>query len=441
MALKLNVGVIAQGRPAGLRLGRRLVQPRAGARRRPARARPGRLPRPGPRVPTSPPTRPSTTSWPACRRPVAAPQDPPASPPRHASNGHAGGNGHADRPPAGRSRPRKPATENQVRAIRSIASRQHADLDGLLRELRRRAARGPVAQAGVRADRHAQDGRQRSERPVSRPYAFATRSSPREGPSHGQSDRGREDALAGPHPGPDRPADRGDHRRRAGPDRADQAARPGAGRWTSLGLAGFQEELDRIAAQRAELDRRDRQARRAMLARVRGVSADDLEAATPACTITPRSARRSTSGRRSTRRSCWPGTSWAARSCELRAEKENLLDVDLAGDLAEPGPPALDQGRRAAGRGADGRWSARRCRSRRPARRSDEPTLSRSAAEAARPAAAPSLPRRRVRRSGPAVSRTSASGTSTTCSSRRSAAAIAGSSSTGRAAVSSWRWA
>ena len=43
-------------------------------------------------------------------------------------------NGHADRPPAGRSRLRKPATEKQVRAIRSIANRQHADLDGLLRE-------------------------------------------------------------------------------------------------------------------------------------------------------------------------------------------------------------------------------------------------------------------------------------------------------------------
>jgi hypothetical protein len=45
----------------------------------------------------------------------------------------------------------------------------------------------------------------------------------------------------------------------------------------SLGLAGFQEELDRIASQRAELDRRDRQVRREMLARVRGVSADDLD--------------------------------------------------------------------------------------------------------------------------------------------------------------------
>ena len=66
--------------------------------------------------------------------PVESPHDPPASPPRRRSNGHPGGNGHADRPPAGRSRPRRPATENQVRAIRSIAARQHADLDGLLRD-------------------------------------------------------------------------------------------------------------------------------------------------------------------------------------------------------------------------------------------------------------------------------------------------------------------
>ena len=66
--------------------------------------------------------------------PVESPHDPPAQSTRHASNGHAGTNGHADRPPAGRSRMRKPATENQIRAIRSIANRQHADLDGLLRE-------------------------------------------------------------------------------------------------------------------------------------------------------------------------------------------------------------------------------------------------------------------------------------------------------------------
>ena len=66
--------------------------------------------------------------------PVERILEPPAPPPRHASNGQPAGNGHADRPPAGRSRPRSPATEEQVRAIRSIAARQHADLDGLLRD-------------------------------------------------------------------------------------------------------------------------------------------------------------------------------------------------------------------------------------------------------------------------------------------------------------------
>jgi hypothetical protein len=66
--------------------------------------------------------------------PVEAPHDPPAPTPGQTANGPPAGNGHVDRPPAGRSRPRRPATENQVRAIRSIASRQHADLDGLLRD-------------------------------------------------------------------------------------------------------------------------------------------------------------------------------------------------------------------------------------------------------------------------------------------------------------------
>lgn len=45
----------------------------------------------------------------------------------------------------------------------------------------------------------------------------------------------------------------------------------------SLGLAGSQRELDRIAARRVELDRRDTQVRKEMLARVRGVPAEDLD--------------------------------------------------------------------------------------------------------------------------------------------------------------------
>jgi hypothetical protein len=66
--------------------------------------------------------------------PVEPPGDPTAPPLRPVPDGQAAGHGPADRAPAGRSRPRRPATDNQVRAIRSIASRQHADLDGLLRD-------------------------------------------------------------------------------------------------------------------------------------------------------------------------------------------------------------------------------------------------------------------------------------------------------------------
>jgi hypothetical protein len=63
--------------------------------------------------------------------PVEAPHQAPAP---TASNGQSTSNGYTDRPLPARSRPRRPATENQVRAIRSIAARQHADLDGLLRD-------------------------------------------------------------------------------------------------------------------------------------------------------------------------------------------------------------------------------------------------------------------------------------------------------------------
>jgi hypothetical protein len=68
------------------------------------------------------------------QEPVDAPQEAPVPSAHRVSNGHPGGNGQPDPPPAGRSRQLRPATENQVRAIRSIAARQHADLDGLLRD-------------------------------------------------------------------------------------------------------------------------------------------------------------------------------------------------------------------------------------------------------------------------------------------------------------------
>jgi hypothetical protein len=65
--------------------------------------------------------------------PVAAPQETPSAPApprRYPANGQAGGNGHTTHERAGRPR----ATEKQVKAIRSIARRQNADLDGLLRQ-------------------------------------------------------------------------------------------------------------------------------------------------------------------------------------------------------------------------------------------------------------------------------------------------------------------
>jgi hypothetical protein len=53
----------------------------------------------------------------------------------HRNGVHAGNGQHAPRPEAHQARPGKPATANQVRAIVSIARKQHADLDGLLCDL------------------------------------------------------------------------------------------------------------------------------------------------------------------------------------------------------------------------------------------------------------------------------------------------------------------
>jgi hypothetical protein len=58
-------------------------------------------------------------------------------------------------------------------------------------------------------------------------------------------------------------------------DRIDRQARQRA--LESLGLAEHQAELDEIEHQKESLDRRQKQLRKAMLARVRGVQPDDLE--------------------------------------------------------------------------------------------------------------------------------------------------------------------
>jgi len=94
----------------------------------------------------------------------------------------------------------------------------------------------------------------------------------------------------------------------------------------SLGLAASQEELDRIAGQRAELDRRDTQVRREMLAKVRGVSADDLECYSRVHDHPE--IRAAIEKRRALHEEeLLAGHDLGRQVLRLRAERDNLLDV------------------------------------------------------------------------------------------------------------------
>jgi hypothetical protein len=94
----------------------------------------------------------------------------------------------------------------------------------------------------------------------------------------------------------------------------------------SLGLAEFQDELDRIATQRVELDRRDTQIRTEMLARVRGVSADDVDCYSR---IHDHPEIRAAITRRQSlhEEELLAGNELGRQVLKLRAERENLLDV------------------------------------------------------------------------------------------------------------------
>ena len=94
----------------------------------------------------------------------------------------------------------------------------------------------------------------------------------------------------------------------------------------SLGLARYQEELDRIADQRAELDRRDAQVRREMLARVRGVPADELDSCSR---VHDHPEIRAAIDRRRAvhEEELLAGHDLGRQVLRLRAERENLLDV------------------------------------------------------------------------------------------------------------------
>lgn len=94
----------------------------------------------------------------------------------------------------------------------------------------------------------------------------------------------------------------------------------------SLGLAGFQDELDRIVAQRAELDRRDTQIHKEMLAKVRGLSADDLDCYSR---VHDHPEIKAAIGKRQAlhEEELLVGHELGRQVLKLRTEKENLQDV------------------------------------------------------------------------------------------------------------------
>ena len=107
-------------------------------------------------------------------------------------------------------------------------------------------------------------------------------------------------------------------------DRVKHAARGRA--LASLGLADFQSELDEISAQKEVLERRERQAHRAMLARVRGVAIDTIEEVYYGRHETE--VTRAISQRQSVHEDELLGENERGQQVlRLRAEKDNLLDI------------------------------------------------------------------------------------------------------------------
>jgi hypothetical protein len=113
----------------------------------------------------------------------------------------------------------------------------------------------------------------------------------------------------------------------AEPGLMDRVRREARGRaLTSLGLAEFEDELDQIARQKTALEKRDRQARRSMLARIRGVAVEEVEvryygSRDPEvdAAITKRQAVHEDE--------LLAGHELGRQVLRLRAEKDNLLDV------------------------------------------------------------------------------------------------------------------
>ena len=127
-----------------------------------------------------------------------------------------------------------------------------------------------------------------------------------------------------------------------------------------------------------------------MLARVRGVEIDQIEEVYYGRHEIRGHARRSPSGRRSTRTSCWPSTRSADR---FSSSVPRRIVCSIRSGSRAHRLRSASSGPRLESCSATSRpsSSARRWRSRRPARGSDEKTLSQSTKEAAGPATAASL--------------------------------------------------
>jgi hypothetical protein len=94
----------------------------------------------------------------------------------------------------------------------------------------------------------------------------------------------------------------------------------------SLGLAELQAEIEQIVAQKAALDKRERRARRTMLARVRGVDTDDVEERYYG-SLDPEVSSAITRRQAVHEDEILAGHELGQQVVRIRAEKDRLLDV------------------------------------------------------------------------------------------------------------------
>jgi hypothetical protein len=113
----------------------------------------------------------------------------------------------------------------------------------------------------------------------------------------------------------------------AEPGLMDRVKREARGRaFASLGLAEFQADLDQIAEHKAALDKRERRARRSMLARIRGLDLEDVEERYYG-SLDPEISTAITKRQAVHEDELLAEHELGQRFLRLRTEKENVLDV------------------------------------------------------------------------------------------------------------------